>query len=98
MGEYESLDRGRLSGPRRALGCLEDAVDDLRGSNAAWIVDAALRKSARRIPGQAPCFCILQMGISDGFGVQGAAGVSAFTAGSGKLLLVLNLEGTRSEW
>ncbi len=43
-------------------------------------------------------FCILQMGISDGFGVQGAAGVSAFTAGSGKLLLVLNLEGTRSEW
>lgn len=97
-GYYESSAKGRLFEPRRDLWRLEGAVDDLRGSNASRIVDAALRKSARRLRPQHRGLYFVEGEKMAASAYEEAAGVSGFTAGSGKILLFLNPEGTRREW
>ena len=97
-GYYESSAKGRLSEPIRDLVRLEDAVDDLRGSTASRIVDAALRKSARRLRPQHRGLCFVEGEKMAASAHEEAAGVSGFTAGSGRILLLLNSEGTRREW
>jgi len=97
-GEYGRLAEDRLSEPIMDVERLGDAVENLRGSDVAQIIEATLRKSARRLPGPDTEICVFVEGDRMAVHPYEETGASGFTTGSGKILLFVNPEGSWKHW
>lgn len=98
-GEYGRFARARVSEPILDLDRLEESIKAMRDSDVERVVEGALSKSARKLPGPDTTVCVF---VADDYqatySYQEGMGASGFAAGSGRIALFVAPEGDWKEW